>query len=323
MKTLSSALCLILVIGCAADSGTANTQQENTADARAANTPDARATNTPDVPPSNSEIRGLKSLYMGHSYFRRQAENMNEYAEAAGIEGHDSVTIFHGGYKGSAAAIWEDVVPGSKETVEGHLNAGDIEMLGMTIFIDLEAPEGDVRHLDSQIQGLKNWIEYARSKNLDTIFFVGLPWLGRPLNYVGDTGDPQTSGYEEYRAAILQSEEFIKPLIDDLRATFPDSEIFLLAYGQGSVELRTLYNAGNLPDVDTLVSDGDLVGIHSDTHGHATQILTDLNSLIWLQSIYGVNVLEFEKEYPYLTDIKQIAYDVATRQDSAYTRQFE
>ena len=38
MKTLSSALCLILVIGCAADSGTANTQQENTPDARAANT---------------------------------------------------------------------------------------------------------------------------------------------------------------------------------------------------------------------------------------------------------------------------------------------
>ena len=25
--------------------------------------------------------------------------------------------------------------------------------------------------------------------------------------------------------------------------------IFLLAYGQGSVELRTLYNTGNLPDV--------------------------------------------------------------------------
>ena len=35
----------------------------------------------------------------------------------------------------------------------------------MTIFVDEEAPEGDVRRIDSQIQGLKNWIEYARSKN--------------------------------------------------------------------------------------------------------------------------------------------------------------
>ena len=56
---------------------------------------------------------------MGHSYFRRQAENMNEYAEAAGIEGHDSVTIFHGGYKGSAAAIWEDVVLARKRPLRG------------------------------------------------------------------------------------------------------------------------------------------------------------------------------------------------------------
>ena len=102
----------------------------------------------------------------------------------------------------------------------------------MTIFVDEEAPEGDVRRIDSQIQGLKNWIEYARSKNPDTIFFVALPWLGRPLEYVGETGDSQTSGHEAYRARILEAETGIKSLIDELRNTFEDSEIFLLAYGQ-------------------------------------------------------------------------------------------
>ena len=54
-------------------------------------------------------------------------------------------------------------------------------------------------------------IEYARSKNPDTIFFVALPWLGRPLDYVGETGDPQTSGHEAYRARILESESGILP----------------------------------------------------------------------------------------------------------------
>ena len=195
-------------------------------------------------------------------------------------------------------------------------------MFGMTIFIDAEASADDVTHMDNQIQGLKNWIEYARARNPDTMFFIGLPWLGRPLDYVGETGDPQTSGDNEYREAILASEVAVSGMIiDELRATFVDSEIFLLAYGQGSVELRTLYNNGDLPDVDTLVSNDGLLGIHRDEHGHAEQLLTDLNTLIWLKSIYGYDVLSFEKEYAYETDIKQIAHDVATRQDPAYTRQ--
>lgn len=287
--------------------------------------PDGMAPPLPDGGGDAGAVaQGLNSLYMGHSYFRRQAEAMDEYADIAGIEDHQSISQFWGGVNGSAAAIWENVsAPDSRETIQGHLDAGDIQMFGMTIFVELEVTEDDIRHIDNQIQGLKNWIEYASARNPDTIFFVGLPWLGRPLSYVGETGDPQTSGHEEYRETILSSEAAVKTMIDELRDTFVDSEIFLLAYGQGSVELRTLYNTGNLPDVDTLVSNNGLLGIHSDNHGHAEQLLTDLNTLIWLQSIYGYNVLEFGKEYTYATDIRQIAHDVASRQDPAYTRRFQ
>lgn len=268
----------------------------------------------------NSEIVGLNSLYMGHSYFRRQAEAMTEYAEIAGITDHASYTLFRGGYNGSAFAIWDDLE--SQKNIQDRLDAGDTEMFGMTVFIEPDVPTSEGSHPDNQIQGLKNWIDYARNQNSETIFFVGLPWLGRPLNYVGETGDPHTSGYEEYGEVILNSEVILKEIVDELRSEFTDSEIFLLAYGQGSLELRTLYNLGNLPDVDTLVSDGDLLGIHSDTHGHAEQMLTDLNTLVWLESIYDFNVLEFDKEYAYETDIKAIAHDVAERQEAAYTRQF-
>ena len=111
--------------------------------------------------------------------------------------------------------------------------------------------------------------------------------------------------------------------MDEVRNAFPDAEIFFLAYGQGCVELRTLYNTGNLPDVDTLVSHDGLVGIHSDEHGHAEQLLTDLNTLIWLKSIYNYDVLQFDKTYTYATDIKQIAHDVTNRQNPAYTRTFK
>lgn len=273
---------------------------------------------------SDGTTPGLNSLYMGHSYFRRQADAMDEYAEIAGIEGHETTSLFWGGVNGSAAAIWDNIsAPNSRQTIQDHLDEGDIEMFGMTIFIDPAAAEDDVRHVDNQTQGLKNWIEYASAKNPDTIFFVALPWLGRPLDYVGDTGDPQTSGHEAYRERILESETGMTVLIDELRDTFPNSEIFLLAYGQGSAELRTLYNNGNLPDVDTLVSNNGQLGIHKDSHGHAEQLLTDLNTLIWLESIYGYNVLEFEKDYTYTTDIRQIAHDVVSRQDPDYTRRFQ
>ena len=268
-------------------------------------------------------LQGLNSLYMGNSYFRRQAEAMDEYAEIAEIPDHQSTSHFWGGLNGSAAAIWDNVsAPDSRATIQEELDAGDIEMFGMTIFVEMDAPEDDVTHIDNQIAGIENWIEYASARNPDTIFFVGLPWLGGPLTYVGDSGDPQTSGHEEYREAILNSEVAVQMMIDEVRGAFEDSEIFLLAYGQGSAELRTLYNSGNLPDVDTLVSTNQLLGIHSDEHGHAEQLLTDLNTLVWLESIYGYDVSDFEKEYDYETDIKQIAHDVASRQDPAYTRQF-
>ena len=40
------------------------------------------------------------------------------------------------------------------------------------------------------------------------------------------------------------------------------------------------------------------------------------------ESIYDVNVLNFDKDYTYETDIKAIAHEVAERQEAAYTRQF-
>ena len=228
----------LLGVACSDDtSGTGNntsTGQEG----GAGTSTDAETDTTEDTGESDSDsdepiIEGLNSLYMGHSYFRRQAEAMPDFAELAGIDGHSSTTFFRGGYNGSAFAIWND--PESRATIEGYLDAGNVEMLGMTIFVDLEADESDGAHPDNQTQGLKNWIEYATAQNPDTIFFVALPWLGRPLDYVGDTGDPQTSGYEAYGEAILESEGGIRPLIDDLRNTFPDSEVFLLAYAQGSL----------------------------------------------------------------------------------------
>ena len=60
------------------------------------------------------------------------------------------------------------------------MDAGDTEMFGMTLFVKADASPTEGSHPDNQIQGLKDWIGYARTQNPDTIFFVGLPWLGGP-----------------------------------------------------------------------------------------------------------------------------------------------
>lgn len=271
-----------------------------------------------NTPPVDEGMQGLNSLYMGHSYFRRQAEAMETYAELAGVDGHSSESFFRGGYDGSAYAIWDD--PASQATIKGFLDAGDIEMFGMTIFVEDDAPEGNGRTVAKQLEGLRLWIDYAREQNPETEFFVGLPWLRGPLTFVGETGDPETSGYVEYGEATADSEAAAAFLVDELRAEFVDSDLFLLAYGQGAVELRTRYNQGNLPDVDALVSGGGKLGIHSDTHGHAEQMLTDLNTLVWVASIYGVDPNDIETDVSYTTDIHAIAHEVWRAQDPAYIR---
>ena len=283
MKTSLIALSIFLICGC----GTEDFNEGNSLPV-----------------PTTTNIQGLKSLYMGHSYFRRQAEAMQEYADLAGIDGHESTVQFYGGYRGSAAAIWNnESAPDSRDKIMSYLDAGDIQMFGMTIFVEDDVPEGDVTHIDSQTQGLKNWIEYAISKNPDTIFFVALPWLGGPLTYTGETDDPQTSG-RRISDKILESEAVMTVLIDELRAAFPN-EIFCSNTVRGP-PAPYVVQPGELPDVDTLVSHDGLLGIHSDTHGHAEQLLTDLNSLIWLINLQ-LRHLQFSKVYQYETDIRQIA----------------
>ena len=81
----------------------------------------------------DAERVGLKSV-LGHSYFRRQAEAMNEYADIAGVIGHESYTLF----RCSAYMIWEHEP--SKMDIQDRLNVGDTEMFGMTFLSSPMSP---------------------------------------------------------------------------------------------------------------------------------------------------------------------------------------
>ena len=58
--------------------------------------------------------------------------------------------------------------------------------------------------------------------------------------------------------------------------------------------------------------------IFTDPKGHAAQILEDLGTLIWLGSIYGVDVSGYEFIRDYQTDLASMAQAILDGDD--YTR---
>lgn len=107
-------------------------------------------------------------------------------------------------------------------------------------------------------------------------------------------------------------------LIDALRALYPGVEIYCIPYGQSALELRLLFEAGNLDDdVDFLVSaTGD--AIYADSFGHADDILIDLGRLVWLNAIYDVDLLTYTWDPGYTADLKGIAQSIMDAHDASY-----
>jgi hypothetical protein len=106
-------------------------------------------------------------------------------------------------------------------------------------------------------------------------------------------------------------------LIDYLRGLYPGVEIYCIPYGQSALELRLLFEASNLPDVDFLVSAaGD--AIYSDSFGHADDILVDLGQLVWLNAIYDVDLTTYAYDPGYITDLKGIAQSIMDNHDMQF-----
>ena len=106
-------------------------------------------------------------------------------------------------------------------------------------------------------------------------------------------------------------------MIDDLRELYPGVDIFEIPYGKAAGELYSLFDAGQLPDVTSLVSNsGD--GIFSDNFGHADDILVELGRLVWLRAIYDVDLSTYTYDPGYTTDLKAIADAIMDAHDEDY-----
>jgi hypothetical protein len=134
-----------------------------------------------------------------------------------------------------------------------------------------------------------------------------MPWLPNP-------GDLPAS---EYSSVWHSNHALFHNIVDNLRAEYFGVDFYSIPYGQAAVELYELYEAGQLPDVDTLVSDsGD--AIFSDPFGHAGDILVELGRLVWLRAIYGIDLSNYAYDPGYTVDLLGIADTIMDEHDPAY-----
>lgn len=239
-------------------------------------------------------ITGYNSLFIGHSFFMPIAFQMDDHAANLGLEDHTQTGVFSGGASGAPQALWENASKRAK--IQAVLDGGDVELFGMTYHPDYPS-----------LDGYENWVNYALAQNPDTKFFVGLPWLPNP-----GTMDAATYG-STWQAAHASAGHGI---IDELRAEFPGVDFYEIPYGQAAVELYALFEAGDLPDVDELVSPtGD--GLFRDSFGHADSILLDLAELVWLRAIYGVPISSYD-DPGYDVDLRPIADAIMDDHPPAY-----
>ena len=238
---------------------------------------------------------GFKSLFIGHSFFRPFAEGMPDYVAAAGIAGHSQTVVFAGGANGAPQALWNNA--SKRDQIQAVLDAGDIELFGMTYYPTYASTEG-----------YENWIDYALARNPGTRFFIALPWGTTPANF--NTSD-YANGWVAFNTGPWQD------FIDSIRALYPGIDIYSVPYGQSAGELRLLQAAGNLPDAPNLQGNASN-SIFRDNLGHAGDILVDLGRLVWLNALYDVDLTTFSYGPSYATDLNALAKAIMDEHDADY-----
>ena len=83
-------------------------------------------------------------------------------------------------------------------------------------------------------------------------------------------------------------------------------------------DLRARFETGSLLEVSVLRGSTDQA-IFVDEKGHAGQIFKDLGALVWIGSIYGVDVYDYSFERDYTTDLGGMAQTIVSEDD--YTLQ--
>lgn len=264
--------------------------------------------------PVDNVTEGYRMLLMGNSFFRPYAENLDVMAIDAGFVNHNSTIVIRGGENGMAINFWNDSTSIEHSLIKSALDEGGIDYLGMTSGHDTV----------NRIEGFQFWIDYALQNNPNITIFISLAPFDYPAGdpngtrpdwdtFAADNGFSSIQEmFDFYINEILHNE-----IVDQLRAEFPTTKIFTIPTGWATYNLYQM-------NIDSLLLDQiDMFGssassIFVDSKGHQGDIVKKTGGLVWLNSIYNIDLSTFNFETGFNTDLHEIANDINSNHDAEY-----
>ena len=240
--------------------------------------------------------RTYNVLYIGHSFGRPFAQQMEQLSALAGID-HNQIIEFSGGSSGAPDMLWDD--DRHRENIKEILDGGNIDVLIMICcsagFINNAGTSDD--------EAVWNFTEYALEQNPQTRIGLAMPWSDFPQSY---------DDAEEHRNRTDMAYPLWEQMASRLSSDFGGADVFTFYHGAATYELRELFEAGNLSDVDQLRGP-TATSLFTDVKGHAAQILIDTGALIWLAAIHGVDPMDLPEYEEYELDIRMVAKGIIDR----------
>jgi len=262
--------------------------------------------NNEEISAQSLETEGYNMLLIGNSFFRPYAEKLDDLSIIAGFENHNSTLIFRGGQNGRPINFWNDSNSAEHLQIKAALDAGNIDIFGMTAGHELE----------DRIEGHKEWINYALQHNPDIKIFIAIPQIDFPADWeqrAEEYGFDNIVELYDYFVNDLVHHDMVNQLRDD----FQSIEIFTIPTGQTSVILDQMNSNNELLDEITRFGPRP-TSLFTDTKGHQGNIIRETGSLLWLSSIYKVDLSNFSYDTGFNTNLHEIAKQIMDNHNSNY-----
>ena len=249
---------------------------------------------------------GYNMLLIGNSFFKPYAEKLDDLSTIAGFENHNSTRITRGGDNGRPINFWNDSNSNEHLQIKAALDQGNIDIFGMTAGNEPE----------DLTEGHRAWINYALENNPDISIFIAIPQIDFPANWderAQEYGfDTIQELYDYFVNDIVHNE-----MVDQLRIEFPSTNIFTIPTGWTSVYLDQMNTDNELSD-DITRFGPQATSLFVDNKGHQGDIIREAGSLLWLKSIYSVDLNTFSYDTGFNTNLNEIVNQIVDSHDPNY-----
>lgn len=239
--------------------------------------------------------KGAKCVFMGHSFFHPIADMFDHLATKSGkYPKHSMQLVKSPGDSGLPDALWEN----KKREVESMLSSKDVDLFGMTV-----GPAKDGK----SINVYKRWIDLALSYNPKTSIFIGHPWAKKPAS----------TDLKIYMNNMRKNgDETFNSLINTLRRSYPDTNIFFLNYGICVGEIKALFEEGKLDKISKMTGSDLDNCIFRDTVGHSGTLVQQMAAITWMSWFYnGVPLKRIGKIEKSKQKLKNLGWNVKNIDD--------